>query len=264
MSIITIKAERKQTQNGRYYVAPNGIHYPSVTTVLSKTADESKAFILEKWKNRRIEALGKEAFEAAVEERFRSGTQVHEWIESYFKSGYTPDIFEDPLSIGWWNSIVQVLPEIEPLAMESFTYHPTVKYSGTFDLLARYKGELHLVDWKTKEMPIEGVDSPYKIEKFKKDQPLELSDLYDNPFQIAAYLGAANQDENYKHLGVIKRGLVVVCFEDGRPPQLFEFGPVQIKQFWFQWNRRVKRFYSNPKSTVRESMRKLATLQESW
>ena len=72
-----------------------------------------------------------------------------------------------------------------PLAVESSVIHPDLNYQGYMDCVALYRdpqaktasGKLVLIDWKT-------------AGKTKRS----IGDTYDNPLQIAAYVGALNHD----------------------------------------------------------------------
>ena len=61
-----------------------------------------------------------------------------------------------------------------------------------------HRGILSLIDWKTSSKP----------------RPL-LKDMYDGPIQVAAYIGALNQDGRYpfivSHLEVVLSRVQIVC-----------------------------------------------------
>ena len=74
-----------------------------------------------------------------------------------------------------------------PLAVESSVVHPQLNYQGYMDCVALYRdpkseknGRLMLIDWKT-------------AGKAKRS----IGDTYDNPLQVAAYVGAFNHDPRY-------------------------------------------------------------------
>merc|ERR1712098_188738 len=99
-----------------------------------------------------------------------------------------------------------------PLLLESAVTHPDLNYGG-------------IVDWETSE----------KV-KYKA------SDLYDNPLQLAAYMGALNRDERYSHLGNINNGAVVVVYNSGYPAMVHMFNQEEMETYWNMWCDRVEMF----------------------
>lgn len=82
---------------------------------------------------------------------------------------------------GYWRSISHVLQDIKNVvAVESAVVHPLLKYAGTLDLVAEYKGMLAVIDWKTSA-------------KHKTN----LKDCYSYPQQVVAYGAAVNYDDSY-------------------------------------------------------------------
>ena len=105
----------------------------------------------------------------------------------------------------------------------------------------RYKDQLLLIDWKTAER-----------------EKTRVEDLYDNPIQVtfeprsrkkltffsqlAAYLGAINQDPRYSGLGNITSGAVVVIYNSGYPAMTHTFSERQLGQYWNLWCQRLQQY----------------------
>ena len=70
------EVETKTLKTGRTYYTPDGA-YPSITTILGKTADNTW---LQKW----IERVGEEEAARVSKEATDRGTLVHEYAERHF------------------------------------------------------------------------------------------------------------------------------------------------------------------------------------
>jgi len=85
------------SETGRLYETPDGVKYPSITTVLSILSEEG----IRKWKER----VGEEEAAKISYRASTRGTAVHEIIEKYidniesFKDGYTPNIIASFLAV---------------------------------------------------------------------------------------------------------------------------------------------------------------------
>jgi len=133
----------ENTENGRVYKTPDGIDYPSITTVLSIL---SRAGIAA-WRKRVGEAEANKISAQAS----RRGTAVHEIIEKYidniedFKDGYTPDVVESFLSVK--STIDDNLGRV--FAQEAPLYSHHLGLAGRVDCVAEYNGKLSIIDFKT-------------------------------------------------------------------------------------------------------------------
>ena len=83
------------------------------------------------------------------------------------------------------------------------------------------KSKLALIDWKTSSK--------------QKDT---LGATFDNPLQVAAYIGAFNHDERYPVQ--VNDGLIVVVYNDGSPARLLPIGEKKLEQYWRAWLQRLK------------------------
>jgi glycerol kinase len=139
--------ESVTTDSGRKYKTPEGIDYPSITTVLSILSRESIA----KWRKRVGEA---EANKISTRASGR-GTRVHEIIEKYinnqedYRNGYTPDIIQSFIDIRHIldNRIGTVY------AMEAPLYSDHLGVAGRVDCVAEFDGKLSIIDFKTSMKP---------------------------------------------------------------------------------------------------------------
>merc|ERR1712155_96929 len=126
---------------------------------------------------------------------------LHSMLETFLetRSLPTPADIEDDVSKRHLVSISQLVRCVDrPLALESAVTHADLGYSGIVDCVAVINNTITLIDWKTSEKVKNNVKA-----------------LYDNPLQLAAYIGAMNQDERYASLGNITSGAVVVVYNSG-------------------------------------------------
>lgn len=124
----------------RLYETPSGKRYPSITTVLGKTADNSW---LQDWEN----IVGAEEAFAVSKRAANRGTALHELCEEYLRNNNPkPTTFD----IEAFNQAKQVLVDIDNVyAIERQLHSDKFETAGTVDLIAEYKGKLSVLDWKT-------------------------------------------------------------------------------------------------------------------
>ncbi|NXD97864.1 MGME1 exonuclease, partial [Chaetorhynchus papuensis] len=199
---------------------------PSVTRILQETLSPQQVFYLERWKKKMIEELGKEGFEEYTKNLFLQGERFHSALESIFLSGEkaAKEQGEDDVVAGYLSSVEHVLEDIsEVKALESGVHHETLQYLGLVDCVAKYRGRLCVIDWKTSEKP-----KPF------------LQNTYDNPLQVAAYIGAINHDANYDFQ--VRCGLVVVAYKNGSPAHPHFMDPDLCSQYWNKWLLRLEEY----------------------
>ncbi|XP_076830148.1 mitochondrial genome maintenance exonuclease 1 [Brachyhypopomus gauderio] len=199
---------------------------PSVTKILQQTMSAKQAFYLERWRRRKIAELGEEGFKEYSTNLFMQGRLFHAAIEGLL----TP---ENPLKddteghedvVGYLQSVSHVLDDVTGArAIESAVRHEALQYLGVVDCVATYKGSLCVIDWKTSEKP----------------KPL-LHNTYDNPLQLAAYIGALNSDKNYNYQ--VENGLIVVAYKDGAPAHSHWLNAKQVQQYWERWLIRLEEY----------------------
>lgn len=204
---------------------------PSVTRVLQQTLSQEQIFYLERWKRRMIAELGEEGFKEYGQNLFRQGKNFHSALEEVLSSQETWKN-KDPSETqryssevqGYMESISHILEDVSAVrAIESTVKHNTLNYLGIADCVARYRGVLCVIDWKTSEKP-----KPF------------LSNTYDNPIQVAAYAGALNNDSNYKYQ--VDSGLIVVAYKDGSPGHAHQLNSELMLENWKAWLVRLEKF----------------------
>uniref|UniRef100_G3NLE2 Mitochondrial genome maintenance exonuclease 1 n=1 Tax=Gasterosteus aculeatus aculeatus TaxID=481459 RepID=G3NLE2_GASAC len=204
---------------------------PSVTRVLQQTLSKEQIFYLERWKRRMIAELGEDGFKQYSQNLFKQGKLFHSAVEDILASGGTSqsrnasEASEHPLEVqGYLESISHVLEDVTAVrATESTVHHDALNYLGILDCVARYRGVLCVIDWKTSEKP-----KPF------------LSNTYDNPIQVAAYAGALNNDSNYKYQ--VENGLIVVAYKDGSPAHAHQLSAELMLHYWKTWLIRLEEF----------------------
>lgn len=204
---------------------------PSVTRILQQTLSPDQLFYLERWRKKMIAELGEEGFAQYSQNLFKKGKLFHSVLEDSLSSGSTwesksPQEKEThPAEVqGYMESVLHILKDIRAVrAIESTVQHNKLNYLGIADCIARYRGVLCVIDWKTSEKP-----KPF------------LSNTYDNPIQIAAYAGALNSDPNYKYQ--VENGLIVIAYKDGSPAHAHCLSSELILDYWKRWLVRLEEF----------------------
>ncbi|NWU71352.1 MGME1 exonuclease, partial [Pterocles burchelli] len=199
---------------------------PSVTRILQQTISPQQAFYLERWKQKMIHELGKDGFAEYTKNLFLQGELFHAALESIFLSEEmaTKEQGEDATISGYLSSVQHVLKDIsEVKALESAVQHETLQYLGVVDCVAKYRGHLCVIDWKTSEKP----------------KP-SLKNTFDNPLQVAAYIGALNHDANYDFQ--VSCGLIVIAYKNGFPAHPHFMDPDLCSQYWNKWLLRLEEY----------------------
>lgn len=211
--------KRKQTEEGRKYLTPDGSAVASVTTILDKTKPEEKKQALQQWRKR----VGEKQAAAITSEAANRGTSMHSHLEHWLVHGQIQnksnlvhqqsaamaskiiDNYLDPHLNEWWGSEVGL-------------YYPQL-YAGTTDLVGVYKGVPSIIDFKQTNKP-------------KKTEWIE-----DYFLQAAAYAAA----HNAVHGTDIRQGVILMCSKDVEPQNWV----VDLSAWETKWFDRVEQYYAN-------------------
>ena len=140
-----------ETINGkRFYKTPEGLLYPSVTTI---TSQHGKDKILE-WRKR----VGEEEANRISTRASNRGTKVHKICENYLNNEEdyartNPAHIHKtmPDTIAMFKSLQPLLDEhvnnIHALEIPLYSHH--LKVAGRVDCIAEYDGKLSIIDFKT-------------------------------------------------------------------------------------------------------------------
>lgn len=133
---------QENTESGRYYVGPEGDHYPSVTTVLSKYGEEG----IKKWRARVGEKVANEISRKAT----TRGTKIHAIIEDYLNNKEVDLGSLMPNNKQMFIAMRKELDKINNIhCLETKMYSTVMKLAGTVDCIAEYDGVLSVIDFKT-------------------------------------------------------------------------------------------------------------------
>ena len=133
----------KTVDKKRYYVTPEGNEYPSITTVLSPRGKEG----LMKWRKR----VGEKVANHICNKAATRGTKVHKMCEDFLngedmthhKKDFLPYCLFNELKDKTFDNINEVI------AQEVTLYSDKYRVAGRTDLIANYRNELSIVDFKT-------------------------------------------------------------------------------------------------------------------
>ena len=139
----------KTIDRKRFYITPEGLEYPSITTVLSSYKKEG----LYEWRKR----VGDQVANYVAGKAAARGTKVHHMCEDYLNNVYFdfPSKWEkhkkDFLPYCLFGQLrEQVLCNIDNIyAQEAGLYSDKYKIAGRVDCIAEYKGVLSAIDFKT-------------------------------------------------------------------------------------------------------------------
>lgn len=134
--------EVDESTGERFYISPNGVKLPSVTTVLS--AFKKKGLI--EWRNK----VGHEEADKVMHRASTRGTKFHNMLESYlrneehFLDGIMPDMKQS------FRDIQETLDLINNIHyIESPLYSEKLGVAGRTDCIAEFAGVPSIIDFKT-------------------------------------------------------------------------------------------------------------------
>jgi genome maintenance exonuclease 1 len=201
----------------RVYLTPDGESLPSVTTILGATKDMTA---LNEWKKR----IGEDKANQITREASGVGTAMHSNLERFI-AGMQRQPGNNPVHVQA-NAMAEViinngLKDVnEVWAMEQSLYFPGL-YSGTTDLVAVYKDNPSVCDYKQTNKP-------------KKEEWVE-----DYKIQLVAYILAHN--EVYKT--DIREGHVFMCSRNCEYQQ-FDLWPTDFNKYQDMWLDKVEEYYA--------------------
>lgn len=200
----------------RVYKTPSGEKLPSVTTILSNTKDMTA---INEWRKR----IGEDKANQITKEAAGVGTAMHGNLERFI-AGVQRQPGNNPVHIQA-NKMADVIIENglqyvdEVWAMEQSLYFPGL-YSGTTDLVAVYKGNPSICDYKQTNKP-------------KKEEWIE-----DYKVQLIAYIMAHNEVYGTE----IREGHVFMCSRDLQYQQ-FDLWPTEFSKYQDLWLDKIEQYY---------------------
>lgn len=201
----------------RVYQTPDGEKLPSVTTILGATKDMTA---LNEWKKR----IGEEKANQITREASGVGTAMHSNLERFI-AGIQRQPGNNPVHVQA-NKMADVIIENglsnvdEIWAMEQSLYFPGL-YSGTTDLIAVYKGNPSVCDYKQSNKP-------------KKKEWVE-----DYFLQLTAYSMAHNEVYGTD----IREGHIFMCTRD-LVYQQFDLWPDDFQKYQELWLSKIEEYYT--------------------
>ena len=206
------------THNGmRFYEAPDGNKYPSITTVLGKQPGKQKG--LREWRER----IGEEQARIVSGKAARRGTAFHNICEDYLNGVEDITHHKDKnfLAYCMFGEMKSYLDEkIQHVVLQEQTmYSPKYKVAGRCDFIGVYNNTLAVVDFKTTTTP-------------KKEEWIE-----DYFIQCTAY---ASMYEEHTDIGIDDIVIMMVA-EDGQV-QIFE---KRTKDYVEKLETMMDQFYEN-------------------
>ena len=140
------------SHNGmRFYEAPDGNKYPSITTVLGKQPGKQKG--LQAWRKR----IGEEQARIVSGKAARRGTAFHNICEDYLNGMEDITHHKDKNFLAWcmFGEMKSHLDEKinKVVLQEQSMYSPRYKVAGRCDFIGVYKDTLAVVDFKTTTTP---------------------------------------------------------------------------------------------------------------
>ncbi|RWS01650.1 hypothetical protein B4U79_10667, partial [Dinothrombium tinctorium] len=202
----------------------NPAKFPSVTKILQSSMSQTSIEALEKWKAEMIEKLGRDGFAEFQKQTFTRGRLLHQCIAHQLQGEQNIEI--DELIKPLWQSLTHIFPSINEVKfIEKTVKHPYLCYKGIVDCVAYYNKELVVIDWKTSA----------------RTKPF-ISNLYDEPLQAVAYLGALNFDLAFSHIQVDKVA-IVIAYTNGTPAQVHKLSTESCQNYWKHWLSRLKKHW---------------------
>lgn len=174
----------------RTYRTPEGNCYPSVTSVLSQGEDNA-------WYHEWVARVGQAEADAISTKATKRGSRIHKYCEDYLRD--LPINYYNILDRIAFESILPAINRISTVyAIEAQLYSDKLRAAGTVDLIAKFDGEVSIVDWKTS--------------KWSK-RPSEITSYY---LQCAAYAYMF-----YERTGITVVNIVIAMAVDNDYPLVY-------------------------------------------
>jgi len=209
-----VRVSRSTDQGSRTYDV-EGTKLPSVTTILSRTKDQS---FLDRWRAK----VGYEEAERIKNLSSKRGTSMHKFIEKHITGAGYDDLTEigqqaKPMA----QKIIDIglTPVSEYYGSEVSLHYPGL-YAGSTDLVCIHNGKETIADFKQANKP-------------KREEWIE-----DYFLQISAYAMA----HDYIHGSNIEQGVIMVCTPD-LYYQEFKFDGEMMQKYRHQFLQRLSQFY---------------------
>jgi hypothetical protein len=147
----------------------------------------------------------KTAYRQKTEDAADLGTMGHKWAEDYLK-GLNPPLPVNPELRNIAETFLQFMQEnkVEVISAEQKVYSKELDIAGTFDCLARFNGELAILDWKTGS----GIYPEYFLQMGGYDV------CYSEEFGID--LATDLQEFGYGGQEPVKKHIIVNCSKTGQ------------------------------------------------
>jgi hypothetical protein len=193
----------------------HGIRLPSVTTILSRTKDQT---FLKEWKAK----VGEAEAERIKNVSSSRGTSMHKYLENYvLGKGY-----EDMTELGQKaKSMAQKVIDTGFLAIDGYygsevtLYYPGL-YAGSTDLVCSFNGKESIVDFK------------------QSNRPKRVEWVQDYFLQGAMYVMA----HNYVYKSKVEQFVIMMCTPDLYYQQ-FEIGGFELKKYQHKALERINEYY---------------------
>lgn len=132
----------------RFYLAPDGLKYPSITTVLGRRPGKQEG--LQKWRDR----IGEQEARKISMKAARRGTAFHYMAEDFLNNELKEDAVYRKNNLLAWAMFKEAQPHIENsvnkiVLQEQSMYSPDYKIAGRVDVVGEYNGKLAVMDFKT-------------------------------------------------------------------------------------------------------------------
>lgn len=168
-SVPFVELECVTTDNGRWYVSPNGTKLTSVTTMLGRSGDHTW---LEAWRDR----LGHDDADKETQRCADRGEGVHLACELYLKNKEMHEVFAAAGDyVFMFNQLRPYLDKITKVYVQEIPlYSEILGLAGRVDLIAEYMGKPFIIDFKT--------SNTMKTKSMVEDYSIQLC-LYSAMFQ---------------------------------------------------------------------------------
>lgn len=136
------KLETDESTGERFYISPNGIKLPSVTTVLGHFKKQS----LQKWRDK----VGNDQANYVMNRAATRGTKFHNLLESYLRNedGYLDGVMPDMKQS--FRDMQETLDLIDNIHyIEGQMYSESLGVAGRTDCIAEFGKTLSIIDFKT-------------------------------------------------------------------------------------------------------------------